>query len=226
MSLFSSTGDAATRFQSVAESAQAPIKNLLNLIGLSDDTDDRGKDKKNDERRDGRSQEAHAQQARYQYAYAETRSGASSLAGTPSAIRPYDGTPRSTATTRHATPTLAPASLDRGASDNMSRLDDWREGNTSHVGQLPHFAPRNNWGLGLSSSSLKAQQGEGPGPVLAQIPPFRPEKEEEGGGRRGMVLSGSADGIVYVNRREREQVRGPLHPPINLPKQPSYCPKS
>ena len=218
MSLFSSTGDAATRFQSVAESG--PIKNLLNLIGVSGDNfNDRGKDKKDDERRDGRSQEA-----RYQYAYQETRSGASSAAGTPSAIRPYDGTPRSTATTRHATPTLAPASLDRGASDT-SRLDDWREGNTSHVGQLPHFAPRNNWGLGLSSSSLKAQQGEGPGPVLAQIPPFRPEKEEEGGGRRGMVLSGSADGIVYVNRREREQVRSPSSLTLTLTQtQPSPYP--
>ena len=75
--MFSSTGDAATRFQSAAESAQAPIKNLLNLIGVATDDNSnnhRGKDKTNEERLGGRSQ---AQQIPYQYADEEARSGTS-----------------------------------------------------------------------------------------------------------------------------------------------------
>lgn len=194
MSLFSSTGDAATRFQSVAESAQAPIKNLLNLIGIADDNfNDHRKDKKNEERLDGRSQEAQAQQNPYQYADEEARSGASTAEGS---VAPYDGTPRVPRYTNgdnSPTPTLAPASL-----------DDWREGNNS-----PLRPQRPSWGRD--------------GTVPARTPPFRQE-EDEVRGKQGMVLSSSADGLRYVDQREREQVRSPSSLTLSLTPNPTLSP--
>ena len=192
--MFSSTGDAATRFQSAAESAQAPIKNLLNLIGIADDNfNDHRKDKKNEERLDGRSQEAQAQQNPYQYADEEARSGASTAEGS---VAPYDGTPRVPRYTNgdnSPTPTLAPASL-----------DDWREGNNS-----PRRPQRPSWGRD--------------GTVPARTPPFRQE-EDEVRGKQGMVLSSSADGLRYVDQREREQVRSPSSLTLSLTPNPTLSP--
>ena len=180
--MFSSTGDAATRFQSAAESAQAPIKNLLNLIGVAADDNSnnhRGKDKTDEERLGGRSQEVQAQQIPYQYADEEARSGTSTTEGS---FAPYDGTPRVPRYTNGGnspTPALAPASL-----------DDWREGDNP-----PHRPQRPSWG----------RDGTAP---AARTPPFRQE-EEEIRGTQGMRLSSSADGLHYIDQREREQVRSP-----------------